>query len=128
MPQSTEPTLQQEIASLGEDDLMETLNLSARQTGVAGTICISTAMGHRGSRVKYFEKPGERELSFSVSISSQPELLSNSLPELVCSRMAPSVIIWVRQNHVSLSEFWRVGTSWSFDEVTAFKDTLVRLN
>jgi hypothetical protein len=123
-----EPTLQQEIGSLGDDDLMEFMNLSARRTGVEGTIFVSTKMGGHGPRVKYFEKPGDSQPSFSVSISSEPEVLSNSLPERVCNRMAPLVIAWVRQNHAALNEFWRIGTSWSDDEVTAFKDTLLRLN
>jgi hypothetical protein len=40
-----EPTLQQEIGSLGDDDLMEFMNLIASETGVEGTIFVSTSMG-----------------------------------------------------------------------------------
>jgi hypothetical protein len=123
-----EPTLQQEIGSLGDDDLMEFMNLTVDETGVEGTIFVSTSMGGHGPRVKYFEKRGDGQPSFSVSISSEPEVLSNSLPQRVCNRMAPLVIAWVAQNHVGLSEFWRVGTSWTLAELNAFKDTLLRLN
>ncbi len=123
-----EPTLQQEIGSLGDDDLMEFMNLTVDETGVEGTIFVSTSMGGHGPRVKYFEKRGDGQPSFSVSISSEPEVLSNSLPQRVCNRMAPLVIAWVAQNHVGLSEFWGVGTSWTLAELNAFKDTLLRLN
>ena len=123
-----EPTLQQEIGSLGDDDLMEFMNLIASETGVEGTIFVSTSMGGHGPRVKYFEKRGDGQPSFSVSISSEPEVLSNSLPQRVCSRMSPLVIAWVRLNHVALIELWRDGTSWTVAEMNAFKDTLLRLN
>jgi hypothetical protein len=39
---------------LTEDAVVETANLTTAQTGVLGTIFISTAMGGHGPRVKYF--------------------------------------------------------------------------
>jgi hypothetical protein len=48
---SADTLLANELAS--EDDV-EMENLTTAQTGVPGTIFISTAMGGRGPRVKYF--------------------------------------------------------------------------
>ena len=39
---------------LAEDDVVEMANLTTAQTGVPGTIFISTAMGGHRPRVKYF--------------------------------------------------------------------------
>ena len=46
-------------------------NLTSAQTGVPGTIFISTAMGSHGPRVKYFVQPGRTQPSFSVSIADR---------------------------------------------------------
>jgi len=40
------------------DDVVEIANLTTAQTGVPGTIFISTAMGGHRPRVKYFLQPG----------------------------------------------------------------------
>ena len=42
---------------LVDENVVETANLTAAQTGVPGTIFISTAMGGDGPRVKYFLQP-----------------------------------------------------------------------
>ena len=39
---------------LGDDDLMDFMNLTSLRTGVSGIVFISTAMGPHGARVKYF--------------------------------------------------------------------------
>ena len=43
---------------LAGDDVVEMANLTTAQTGVPGTIFISTAMGGHRPRVKYFLQPG----------------------------------------------------------------------
>ena len=50
---------------LTDDDVVEMANLTTAQTGVPGTIFISTAMGGHGPRVKYFLQPGRSQPSFS---------------------------------------------------------------
>jgi len=61
------------------EEVVEMANLTSTQTGVPGTIFISTAMGVHGPRVKYFLKPGRNQPSFSVSIADVPTVVTNSL-------------------------------------------------
>jgi uncharacterized protein (DUF4415 family) len=119
-----EPTLQEEIAALGDDDLMDFMNLTSLRTGVSGIVFISTAMGPHGPRVKYFVKTGKGQPSFSVSIAADPKLVASSLPDRVTNQMAPAVIAWVKLNHDVLTKFWNEGETWTDDEVDAFRDRL----
>jgi hypothetical protein len=125
--QTPEPTLQQEIGGLGDDDVMDFMNLGFQRTGIEGTVFISTAMGGHGPRVKYFEKTGKGEPSFSVSISEEPRVLANSLPERVVSRLAPMVIDWVRLNREALSTFWFDGAYWDEERIDAFKASIRKI-
>jgi len=122
-----EPTIEEEIGVLGDDDVMDHMNLGADRTGIDGTIFVSTVMGRHGPRVKYFEKTGKGQPSFSVSISLDPVVLSSSLPDRVVNRVGPLVIEWVRMNFDALSEFWRDGAYWPEDGRDAFRDGLKKL-
>lgn len=122
-----EPTLQEEIAVLGDDDLMDFMNLTQEETGIAGTLFLTTAMGAHGPGVKYYVKTGPGQQSFSVSIEEKPRLVATSLPERVTGRMAPEVIAWVKLNHAALLKFWNDGQFWTRAEVNAFVDTLQKL-
>ena len=46
-----EPTLAEELAAFGDDDVLEMTNLQEDDTGIPGVILISTAMGARGPRL-----------------------------------------------------------------------------
>ena len=109
---------------LGDDDLMDFMNLTSLRTGVSGIVFISTAMGRHGPRVKYFVKTGKGEPSFSVSIAAEPRVVATSLPDRVTAQMAPSVIAWVKLNHVELTKFWNEGDTWTDEEVDSFRDRL----
>ena len=113
---------------LTEDDVFDMANLTSRQTGIDGTVFISTVMGQHGPRVKYFEKTGKGQPSFSVSIAAEPVVVSSNLPERVVNRMAPRVIAWVRLNRQALLDFWNEGQFWPDDEVAVFKAALKRLD
>jgi len=121
---SRELTLQEEIATLGDDDLMEFMNLTSLRTGVSGIIFISTAMGPHGPRVKYFVKTGKGQPSFSVSIADEPKVVASNLPARTTDQMAPTVIAWVKLNRVELAKFWDEGETWTEDEVDAFRGRL----
>ncbi len=121
---SRELTLQEEIATLGEDDLMDFMNLTSLRTGVSGIIFISTAMGPQGPRVKYFLKTGKGQPSFSVSIGEEPSVVASNLPGRTTIQMAPAVIAWVKLNHVALTKFWDEGETWTEDEVDSFRERL----
>ena len=100
---------------------------TAAQTGVPGTIFISTAMGSHGARVKYYQQPGRTQPSFSVTISDTPTVAANSLPVRVLRQMSPPVIQWVSLNRAALLDFWNNGDTWTDPQVTAFKQALKRI-
>ncbi len=112
---------------LAEDDVVEMANLTAAQTGVPGTIFISTAMGGHGPRVKYFLQPGRTQPSFSVAIAGTPTVVANSLPVRVVRQRSPQVIEWVSRNRDALLDFWYHGDSWTQPEVNDFIQKLHRV-
>src|SRR5690349_13673331 len=106
---------------LAAEELAEMANLTTAQTGVLGTIFISTAMGSQGPRVKYFVQPGRNQPSFSVLIADPPYIAANSLPDRILRQRAPDVIRWVALNKDALLDFWNNGDAWTDPQVTAFK-------
>ena len=110
-------TLAEELAG---DDPVDMANLTSAQTGVAGTIFISTTMGSHGPRVKYFVQPGRTQPSFSVSLADPPAVVANSLPARVVRQMSPQVIEWVVRNRDALLDFWHRGDTWTQPEVNDF--------
>lgn len=115
-----EPTLDEEIGALGEEDVFDMANLGEDRTGVPGVIMISTIMGSHGPRVKYYLKTGAGQPSFSVAVASEPRVLASSMAARDRNRRAPAVIDWVRLNHEALARFWREGAHWMHDEVQTF--------
>jgi hypothetical protein len=120
-----EATLDSELSSVGDDFIFEMANLPSNYTGIDGVIFISTQMGSHGPRVKYYLKAGRHQPSFSVSISDDPQVVSNSLPTRVVQQAAPKVIQWVSSNKDALLTFWNDGENWIHDDVQAFISALV---
>ncbi|MGA8758849.1 MAG: hypothetical protein WB611_21565 [Stellaceae bacterium] len=112
---------------LAGEDVIDMANLTTAQTGIAGTIFISTAMGAHSPRVKYFLQPGRTQPSFSVSISDVPAVVANSLPARVVRQISPQVIRWVAHNKDVLLAFWDRGDTWTQPEVNDFIQKLQRL-
>jgi hypothetical protein len=112
---------------LSREEMVEMANLTSAQTGVTGTIFVSTAMGQHGPRVKYFERPGRTQPSFSVSIGEVPAVVANSLPVRTARQMAPQVIEWVLRNKDELLDFWYHGDTWTQPEVNEFIQRLQRI-
>jgi hypothetical protein len=112
---------------LSHEEMVEMANLTSAQTGITGTIFISTAMGQHGPRVKYFIQPGRSQPSFSVSIGDTPSVVANSLPGRTMRQMAPQVIDWVLRNKDGLLDFWHRGDTWSQPEVNDFIQRLQRV-
>ncbi len=117
-------SLEKELAC---EEMVEMANLTSAQTGVPGTIFISTAMGQHGPRVKYFTQPGRSQPSFSVSISEPAAVVANSLPARTMGRMSPQVIEWVSRNKDALLDFWHQGDTWTQPEVNDFIQKLHRI-
>ena len=118
-----DPPLAEELA---REDTVDMANLTGAQTGIAGTIFISTAMGAHGPRVKYFVQPGRTQPSFSVSVADPPIVVANSLPARTVRQMAPQVIEWVSHNRDALLDFWHRGDTWTQPEVNDFIQRLRR--
>jgi hypothetical protein len=112
---------------LTSDDVVEMANLTTAQTGVTGTIFISTSMGGHGPKVKYFLQPGRSQPSFSVTISDAPAVAANSLPVRIVRQMSPQVIAWVSLNRDALLDFWYHGDTWTQPEVNDFIQKLDRI-
>src|SRR5438046_1993210 len=112
---------------LAQEDFVEMANLTSAQTGVPGTIFISTAMGGHGPRVKYFLQPGRSQPSFSVAVTDVPTVVANSLPVRVVRRMSPQVIDWVLPSKDALLDFWHHGDTWTQPIVNDFIQELQRV-
>ena len=112
---------------VSDDIVADMANLTAAQTGIDGTIFISTAMGAHGPRVKYFLQPGRTQPSFSVSISDKPVVVANSLPARVVRRITRRVVEWVSLNKDALLDFWDHGDTWTQPEVKDFIQRLRRV-
>src|SRR6516162_9527148 len=112
---------------LAEDDVIEMANLTSAQTGVPGTIFISTAMGGHGPRVKYFLQPGRSQPSFSVTVADIPTVVATSLPIRVVRQRSPQVIDWVLRNKDALLDFWYHSDTWAQPEVNDFIQRLQRV-
>ncbi|HMD65280.1 MAG TPA: hypothetical protein VKG22_01360 [Stellaceae bacterium] len=116
--------LAEELAS---EDVVEMANLTTSQTGVPGTIFISTAMGGHGPRVKYFLQLGRSQASFSVTIADASTVAANSLPVRVVRQTSSQVISWVLRNKDASLDFWYHGDTWTQPEVNDFVQKLHRL-
>ena len=126
-PMTFEPTLGDELAALGDEDILEMTNLQEEDTGIPGVIFVSTAMGSHGPRVKYFLKAGRNQPSLSVSISAEPTVLASSLSQRDTRKVSPLVLEWVKLNHEALLTFWEEGETWSVRDVVAFVESLKKV-
>ncbi|CAL1689996.1 hypothetical protein MMB232_00116 [Brevundimonas subvibrioides] len=122
-----EPTLDEELRALGEDDLVEMAYLPPDWTGVLAHIFISTALGQHGPRVKVYVKKGRHQPSASISIGPHPRVLASSLDERDLNRLAPQVIAWVALNHEALTTFWFEGEDLDIADVADFGRGLKRV-
>jgi len=112
---------------LSDDIVVEMANLTTAQTGIAGAIFISTAMGAHGPRAQYFLQAGRTQPSFSVLMSNAPTVVANSLPVRIVRQMSPQVIEWVTRNKDALLDFWHHGDTWTQPEVNDFIQKLQRI-
>ncbi|CAN5129253.1 hypothetical protein BH10PSE1_BH10PSE1_05950 [soil metagenome] len=122
-----EPTLDEELSALGEEDVVEMANLPPDWTGVLATIFISTALGQHGPRVKLYLKTGRNQPSASISIGPNPRVLASSLDPRDLNRIAPKALEWVALNHEALTTFWFEGESMAIADVADFGRALTKV-
>jgi hypothetical protein len=122
-----EPTLDEELRALGDEDILEMANLPPDWTGVLATLFISTAMGGHGPRVKVYLKAGRDQPSASISIGPDPRVLASSLDDRDLKRIAPKALEWVALNHEALTRFWFEGDGWAIGDVADFGRSLTKV-
>src|SRR5437879_12237326 len=113
-------------APLGEElvdeDLVEMANLPEEDTGISGTIFVSTRMGRHGPRAKYFDgRAGEAQPSCSVTIADPPRVVANSLPDHVVRQRAPLVSAWVAVSRQAALQFCNAGATWTRAAASRFR-------
>lgn len=119
-----EPTLDEELRALADEDVFEMANLPPDWTGVFATVFISTAMGSHGPRIKVYPKPGRNQPSASISIGPNPRVLASSLEDRELAKVAPKALEWVAANHEALTTFWFEGETWNISDVSDFGRSL----
>lgn len=119
-------TVAQELP-LNDDIIVEMANLTKNQTGINGIVFISTSMGNHGPRIKYFITAGKNQKSFSMTISEHPKIVANSLPANVVAKVENQLKEWISKNCVSLMLFWQEGDTWTDEQVSNFKASLIKV-
>lgn len=122
-----EPTLDEELRALSDEDVFEMANLPPDWTGVLATIFISTALGQHGPRVKLYLKTGRNQPSASISIGPNPRVLASSLDGRDLKRIAPKALEWVALNHEALTTFWFEGEHLTIADVADFGRSLKKV-
>lgn len=111
-----------------DDEMFDVVNLATRETGVAGTIFVSTAQGAHGPRVKWYPgRPGRDAPCLTVTLEAVPQVINHGLPRLQMAAGEAQLREWVRLNRAALLDFWGNGVFWTRDEVNAFFDGLAKL-
>jgi hypothetical protein len=112
-----------------DDELFDMVNLPRKDTGVDGTIYISTAQGAHGPRIKWFPgRPGRDVPCLTVTLEDPTRVLNHGLPSALARRAEPALLAWVVRNRADLLRFWNEGLSWTRDEVNSFIDGLEKLS
>ena len=122
-----EPTLDEELNALAEDELVEMAYLPSDWTGVLAHVFISTALGQHGPRIKVYVRKGRHQPSASISVGPNPRILASSLDERDLTRIAPNALEWVALNHEALTHFWFEGESLDIQDVADFGRTLKKV-
>ncbi len=111
-----------------DDKTFEMANLPRSDTGVEGTIYISTQQAALGPRVKWYpERPGRDTPCLTITLKEPPRAINHGLPARQAQRGEPRVQAWVALNRGALLDFWFNGASWTIDEVHVFAKGLVKL-
>jgi hypothetical protein len=122
------PTLAEELARLGPEEILDMRVLEPDQTGVPFLVWISTRMASHGPRVKgYLGRSGSDQPSFSMTVSAQPEVVASSYSDRETNHAAAQLAPWVRANADALKRLWHEGNGWTDREVRAFVDGLEKV-
>jgi hypothetical protein len=110
-----------------EDDPVEMVNLREKDTGVPGTVYVSTLQGRHGPRIKWYPGlAGAAEAFLTITLEQPQRILNHGVPAREATG-ALAAAEWAERNREALLHFWSNGTSFDIDELNAFLHGLHRL-
>jgi hypothetical protein len=112
-----------EILRTDSMPLMEMANLFPEDTGIPGTIFISTKMGQYGCRIKYYPNINDQSKSFVVTIPGYG-IVEDSTGTTVKSKIRKQVIAFAILNQQDLLTFWNSGHTMRKQQSRALIDGL----
>lgn len=112
-----------------EDFDFEMANLTEEDTGVAGTIYISSKFPRHAPRVKWYEgRPKNPDKGYiALSIDIDPISLENRIGQTYSTRTLNDAKAWIAKNADALMVFWERGALFDRREMNAFLDGLKKL-
>ncbi len=114
--------------AIDDDEMFDVVNLTREDTGVEGTISISTAQGQHGPRIKWFpDKPSRDGPCLILSLGGPRRAVVHGLGARQARRGEAASRGWVALNEPALLEFWNNGVLWSRAELERFLNLLVKL-
>lgn len=118
-------------ATAAHDDVwlesVEMANLPREETGVDGTIYISSMQASHGPRVRWYPgRPTRDGPCLTVKLEEPPRAISHGLLARDAAAGERQVGRWVALNRDALLDFWFNGFAWTVDELHAFTKGLTR--
>ena len=102
------------------NEFHDVVNLPEQETGVVGTISISTLVWCALPAVRWFPDRASDPLPhLIVSISEHPQIVNLGVPVDVTRRMTPPLIRWMVLNQEKLLTFWANSVSLTRQEIMA---------
>lgn len=119
-------------AAIDDDEMFDVVNLTHQDTGVTGTIFISTAQGKHdrkhGPRIKWFlDKPSRDGSCLILTLGGSRSAVVHGLGPRQARRGEAASRDWVAMNEPALLDFWNNGVLWSRAELERFLKSLVKL-
>ena len=109
-------------------EAIEMANLREGDTGVPGTMYVSSAQGSHGPRTKWFPGRGGTDIPcLTITIADPPIVINHNLSERDSRRGSDPARRWTVLNAAALLTFWHVGSTWDRHELNAFLDGLQKL-
>jgi hypothetical protein len=110
------------------DEMVDSLNLSQKRTGVDGTIFISTRMAAHDPRIKWWPgRPDRVGPCLVVTLEDTPRALNLGLTPRDARTGEATASAWAALNRETLLCYWQDGVLWMEEDVAAFLDGLKKL-
>jgi hypothetical protein len=110
------------------DEMVDLANLLEEDTGIAGTIFISTRMAAHGPRIKWWPgRPNRDGACLVVTLEDPPRPLNSGLVAKDARRGSSEVVAWASRNRAALLDYRENGALWSRSELNRFLDGLAKL-